>query len=168
MFVRPLTPTERHRLEEGLRSSDAFALRRSQILLASAEKETAPTIAKHLRCDDETVRDALRAFNARGVAALKPASKRPHHTHSAFGATAPEQVRALLHQSPRTFGKPTSLWTLPLAAEVAFEQGLTTRRVSGEAIRLLLARLNVTWQRAKHWITSPDPAYARKKTRETA
>jgi transposase len=28
-----------------------------------------------------------------------------------------------------------------------------------------LRRLGVTWKRAKHWITSPDPAYARKKKR---
>jgi hypothetical protein len=163
LFVRPLTPTERYRLKKGLRSSEAFTLRRSQILLASAEKETAPTIAQHLGCDDETVREAIRAFNVRGTGALRPASKRPHHTHSAFRATSAESLRSLLHQSPRTFGQPTSLWTLDLAAEVAWAQGLTNRRVSGEAIRLQLATLHVTWQRAKHWITSPDPAYARKK-----
>ena len=28
-------------------------------------------------------------------------------------------------------------------------------------------RLGVGWKRAKHWITSPDPAYARKKARAT-
>jgi hypothetical protein len=78
-----------------------------------------------------------------------------------------EQLRALLHQSPRIFGKPTSLWTLPLAAEVAYAEGLTSRRVSGEAIRRALVRLGVRWQRAKHWITSPDPAYVRKKNGAT-
>jgi len=26
-------------------------------------------------------------------------------------------------------------------------------------------RLEVSWRRAKHWLTSPDPAYAHKKTR---
>src|SRR5262249_56794762 len=69
----------------------------------------------------------------------------------------------LLHQSPRTFGKPTSRWTLALAAEVSFAEGLTPRLVSDEAIRVALRRLRVSWKRAKHWITSPDPAYARKK-----
>ena len=72
-------------------------------------------------------------------------------------------MRALLHQSPRTFGKPTSLWTLELAADVSFERGVTTTRVTGETIRATLVRLGVTWQRAKAWITSPDPEYARKK-----
>ena len=72
-----------------------------------------------------------------------------------------------VHQSPRTFGKPTSRWTLALAAEVSFAQGLTPRLVSDEAIRVALRRLGVAWKRAKHWITSPDPAYARKKNGAT-
>jgi hypothetical protein len=36
--------------------------------------------------------------------------------------------------------------------------------VSGETIRTTLLRLGVKWQRAKRWITSPDPLYALKKT----
>jgi hypothetical protein len=65
------------------------------------------------------------------------------------------------------FGKRTSVWTLDLVAEVAFAEGLTPRQVSGEAIRLVLKRLGINWQRAKRWITSPDPAYGRKKSDET-
>jgi transposase len=72
-----------------------------------------------------------------------------------------------LHQSPRQFGKASSLWTLALAAEVSFEQGLTPERVSREAVRTALQRLGVGWKRAKHWITSPDPAYVQKKSGET-
>jgi len=68
----------------------------------------------------------------------------------------------------RCFGQPTSLWTLGLAARVCFAQGWTSRVLSGEAIRLALKRLGVSWRRAKHWLTSPDPAYARKKKRATS
>src|SRR5215204_3262732 len=49
------------------------------------------------------------------------------------------------------------------ATEVSFEQGITERQVSGETIRATLARLGVRWERAKRWIESPDPQYARKK-----
>src|SRR5215204_1484094 len=46
---------------------------------------------------------------------------------------------------------------------------LTQRRVSGETIRTTLARLlGVRWQRAKRWITSPDPLYERKKAARSA
>jgi hypothetical protein len=72
-------------------------------------------------------------------------------------------LRELVHQKPRKFGKDSSLWTLEMAAEVSFEEGLTAERVSGETIRATLARLGVRWERAKRWITSPDPEYERKK-----
>ena len=166
--MRPLTDAERRQLEAGRRSSAAFVLRRCQILLASARGERAPAIAGHLGCDDQTVREAIQAFNARGIAALRRGSHRPKIIRAAFDAAGADRLRALLHQSPRTFGKPTSLWTLDLAAEVSFEQGLTAERVSDETIRLTLKRLGIGWQRAKRWITSPDPAYARKKVPATA
>jgi len=46
---------------------------------------------------------------------------------------------------------------LDLAALVSFEEGLRRERVSGESIRATLERLGVRWERAKRWITSPDP-----------
>ena len=168
VYVRPVTDAERAQWVAGLRSSDAFVHRRSQILLASARGEQAPQIARHLGCDAQTVRNAIVAFNARGPAALRRGSSRPHRFHVAFDAARGEQLRALLHQSPRTFGKPTSVWTLELAATVSFERGLTAERVSGETIRATLERLGIRWQRAKRWITSPDPAYARKTVRAIA
>ena len=80
-----------------------------------------------------------------------------------FDAASAERLKALIHQSPRTFGQDTSVWTLELVAEVAFEQGLSPKRVSGEIIRQTLKRLGIGWKRAKRWITSPDPQYAAKK-----
>ena len=169
IFIRDLTPDERQALETGLRSANSFTLRRCQILLASSRGEPARLIADSLSCDDQTVRNAIHAFNTTGLAALQPGSSAPHHTpHAVFDAARRERLRALLHQSPRTFGKPTSRWTLPLAAEVAFAEGITPRQVSGEAIRLALKHLGVGWKRAKQWITSPDPAYARKRSSATA
>jgi transposase len=168
IFVRALTADEHDRLVAGLRSPDAFVLRRCQILLASARRKIAREIAIDLGCDDQTVRNAIAAFHARGLACLGVPSSRPHTIHPAFDAPRAEQLQALLHQSPRTFGRPTSVWTLDLAADVSFERGVTAERVTGETIRATLARLGVRWQRAKEWITSPDPAYARKKGRAIA
>jgi hypothetical protein len=70
----------------------------------------------------------------------------------------------MFHRSPREFGRDSSLWTLEMAAEVGFEEGLVERPISGETIRATLLRLlGVRWTRAKRWITSPDPLYERKK-----
>jgi DNA-binding transcriptional MocR family regulator len=164
IYVRPFTTTERQALQKGLQSADAFVLRRCQILLASARGQHARVIAETVGCDDQTVRNAIQAFHARGLAAVRRRSSAPHRTpHAVFAPARREQLRALLHQSPRTFGKPTSVWTLDLAADVAYATGVTPRRVSGETIRQALSLLQARWKRAKHWITSPDPAYLRKK-----
>src|SRR5829696_3597415 len=145
IFVRTLAKEEREALEEGLRSSEAFVLRRCQILLASARGERAPQIAKNLGCGQQTVRDAIHDFDEQSALAL----------------------RELLHRSPREFGRQSTLWTLKDAAEVSFEEGLTSERVSGETIRATLSRLGVRWERAKHLIESPYPENARKKGVET-
>ncbi len=150
-------------MRTGLRAQEAFVLRRCQILVASAGGKRASQIASELGCDTDTALNSINAFNRRGLAALTRSSTVPHRTAVAFAAAAAERLRALLHQSPRSFGKATSLWTLELAAEVSFEQGLTPARVSREAVRTALQRLGVHWKRAKQWISSPDPAYARKK-----
>jgi transposase len=168
IYVRPLTDAERKQVEAGLRSPAAFTLRRSQVVLASARGEPVPVIARQLGCGDQTVRNAIHAFNATGLAALHPGSRRAKTIRRAFDAAGAERLRALLHQSPRTFAKPTSVWTLALAADVSFEQGLIPERVSDETIRQTLKRLGVGWKRAKRWLTSPDPEYARKKGPATA
>ncbi len=167
IFVRPLTDAERPALEAGLRSNDAFVLRRSQILLASARGERAPQIAHNLHLASQTVRNAIRAFNGRGLEALKESSNRPKSIRQAFDEEQAQKLKSLLHQTPREFGKETSLWTLDVAADVSFEQGLTRERVSDETIRQTLKRLGVNWKRAKKWISSPDPEYARKKVLAT-
>jgi transposase len=168
IYVRSLTDAERAALRDGLRCADAFVLRRCQILLASADRQQVPDIARALGCNRQTVRNAIHAFNADGLACLRPGSSRPHTIRVAFDTARAEALRELLHRSPRDFGHPTSLWTLELAAEVSFAEGLTPTRVSDETIRATLARLGVRWRRAKQWITSPDPAYRRKKAGATA
>jgi transposase len=168
LFVRPLAADERAALETGLRSAKGGTVRRCHILLSSAAGQHTTAIARTLRGNDQTVRNTIHAFHRRGLPALQPKSSRPHTTHATFDADGLERLRALLHQSPRVFGQATSVWTLELAAKVSFTQGLTRRRVSDETIRTAIAQLGVRWKRAKHWITSPDPAYVRKKTAATA
>ena len=101
------------------------------------------------------------------MTALHAGSSRPHTIHAAFDAAGAERLRALLPRSPRAFGHPTGLWTLDLLAETAYAERLTPTQVSGETIRVTLARLGVRWRRAKGWITSPDPAYPQKNAAAT-
>jgi transposase len=164
MYVRPLSTEERQQLEAGLRASDAFTLRRCQILLASARGQRPAQIARQLSCAPQSVRNTIQAFHPRGLAAVHAQSRRPKRTRLVLDA---EPLRALLHERPRAFGNARSTWTLGLAAEVCWERGLTPHQVSIETVRQGLKRLGVNWRRAKRWITSPDPQYALKKSTAT-
>jgi transposase len=167
LFVTPLSADQRAALRAGLRSPDAFTVRRCQVVRASAAGQPAKVIAQNLGCSAGTARNAIRAWNAEGAASLAEKSSRPKSAAPLLAPARHDDLRALLHQSPRSLGKPRSTWTLALLAEVCHERGWTPRVLSVESIRHALARLEVSWQRAKHWITSPDPAYARKKGRAT-
>jgi Winged helix-turn helix len=130
---------------------------------------SSPQIATNLGCGQQTVRDAIHDFNTGGVDALVAKSSRPRRTRDAFDERSAEALREMLHCSPREFGRQSSLWTLEMAAEVAFDEEITKRRLSGETIRATLSRLlGERWQRAKRWITSPDPLYLRKRGDATA
>ena len=168
IFIRPITENEQSQLQAGLHSSDAFVLRRCQILLASARGERVPAIALHLGCNQQTVRNAIHGFNTEGTAALQAGSSRPHRLHIRFSEEGLQQLKDLLHRSPRDFGLERSTWTLELAAQISFSLGIVCEAISDETVRRALKRLKTNWKRAKHWITSPDPQYLLKKTLVTA
>ena len=164
LFVRPLTAQERAALEAGLKSKEVFVVRRCQALLASGRGEGVVPIARVVGCSRQTVRNVIHGFNANGLESLARKSNRPKSARPELDEGKRQELKALLHQSPRTSAKPTTLWTLELAAEVAHEKGLTAQRVSDETIRRALKAMGANWKRAKHWITSPGPAYARRKS----
>jgi DNA-binding CsgD family transcriptional regulator len=157
LYVRALTPEERPRLEAGLRSSEAFTLRRCPSLLASARGQRPATIARQLGGAPHSVRNAMHAFDSHGLDSLHARSRRPQRTRLVSDAAKREQLRAPWHQSPRPFGEPRSTRTLALAAEVCREQELTPYHVSIENSRQAFKRVGVRWQRAKSWVASPDP-----------
>jgi transposase len=168
LFVRQLIPEERETLQAGLRSKDAFVLRRCQILLASADKQKPSAIAKNLKCARQTVRNVIHDFEQRGLACLERGSNVPVSVEPVLNAEKREQLRAILHHGPRNFGKDSSVWTLKRLAEVCHEQGLSETTLSAPTILDAIVRLGVSWKRAKRWIVSPDPAYELKKSNVTA
>ena len=74
LFVRTLSPDEQAQIEAGLRSCDAFTFRRCQILLASRRGQRPSSIARNLGCATQTVRNAIHAFEQKGLDWLKWAS----------------------------------------------------------------------------------------------
>lgn len=167
LFVRELSDAQRRALQAALRSREAFTLRRAQILLASAEGQRPSAIAAWVGCAVGTVHNAIRVFAGEGIDCLSQKKHGPKDARPILDRAKADPLKGILHQSPRRFGKARSTWTLDLLADVAFEQQLTPRRLSHEALRQAVKRLGHGWKRAKQWITSPDPAYARQKKRGT-
>jgi transposase len=81
---------------------------------------------------------------------LKRGESRPHRLRTSLPDESLEPLQDLLHRSPREFGLDRSLWTLPLAARISFEQGLIAVPTSGQSLRRVLKRLGTSWKRAKH------------------
>lgn len=164
LYVREKTSEEGKQLRAGLRSTSAFTVRRSQIILMNSEERlTARQIAARLRCSDQCVREALRAFEQESVGCLQAKSHRKHHLQTKFSPTGLERLAGLVHQSPRQYGYATSLWSLAQLAEVSFKEGFSSETVSYETVRQALKKLDIDWRRARQHITSPDPHYEQKK-----
>lgn len=166
-YVRRFTEEEKAAIGAGLKSKDAFVLRRSQMLLWSSEGLSTVEIAEKVGYDRESVRQIIKKFDEEGLAVLKEGSKKPLTQERTISSANAEKIKELLRRSPREFGKDSSLWTLDLLAEVSYEEGLSPRIVSKETIRVTLKELGVNWKRAKKWLYSTDPHYTHKKTPKT-
>ena len=170
IFVRALTAAEHDAVQIGLRSSSAFVLKRCQILLASCQGQTVPQIAQRFDYPQNGIRQVLHAFNRDGLEALQKKSNRPKTGPAAqplLNEAKRAAVHALLQQSPRTFDKEASFWSLSLLARVAFEQGVTERLLDEDTFGIAVKRLGLNWKRVRHRIASPDSAYAHKKSDAT-
>ena len=163
LFVREMTPEEDKKLKQGLRSSSAYTVRRSQILLKSHAGQKAQEIAQEIHCSDQTVREVLRAFEQEGLKCLQAKSRARLDQQALIGAAGIERLREIIKLSPRTLGYETSVWTRPMLAEVLHKEGFTKRVVSSSNITGSLKRVGIAWRRAKDWIRSPDPHYEHRK-----
>lgn len=167
LYARKLTDEEREVLRQSLKSSSGFRVRRTQMLLMSAEEQLkVDEIGRRVGCQGQAVRQAIHAFHNEGLSCLQPKAKGNPRDRRALDDAAREQLRELIRRPPRDLGYTTSLWTLDLLAQACFEQGLTATPVTGETIRATLAALGISWRRVKQHIHSPDPHYTVKKSGE--
>jgi transposase len=164
LYVRELTKEEKVALQKGLRSSDAFTVRHSQILLSSAEGQSARVIAEQLHCSDQCVREAIHAFHGEGLKSVARKSTRPHSATFSFDEQALQRLPDIVNTSPRRYGHAHSLWSLERLAATCYAEGLTKRLVNINTMSEALKRAGIDWQRARRRMNSTDPAYEVKKT----
>lgn len=165
LTLRPLTEEERCTVQAGLKSNVGITVRRSQMVLMSAEEHLKPQeIAQRLGCSDQTVRKVLHTFVQDGMECIKAKKRGRPEPERAFDAAGEAVLLEVLKQSPRQYGYESSLWTLELLAKVSYQQGWTQQQVHLDTISDTLHRLGLRWKRAKHRINSPDRHYSVKKS----
>ncbi|WP_207732437.1 helix-turn-helix domain-containing protein [Heliobacterium chlorum] len=161
IYIRDLTVEEGNKLLQiARRGTSSFAMRRANILLASAQKTKVPDIARLFHCAPDHVRDVIHQFHQNGFDSLKPnygGGRKPTFT---------EEQRSLLielsQMPPKIVGMPFTHWSLSKLAEAAVKKGIV-HRISPETVRVILDEANITYQNTKTWKTSNDPDFESKK-----
>ncbi|MGX5207255.1 IS630 family transposase [Streptomyces violaceus] len=155
--VRRLTDQEGQKLQQIVRrgSTSSVRYRRAMMLLASAGGNRVPVIAQLVQADEDTVRDVIHQFNEIGLACLDPqwAGGRPR-------LLTPDDEDFVIQTAttrPTKLGQPFTRWSIrKLAAYLRRVHGRRIR-IGREALRCLLRRRGITFQRTKTWKESPDP-----------
>lgn len=161
MKVRRLTPAEGQRLQRIVRRGESktggnvVRWRRATILLASAGGNTVPVIARLVAADEDTVREVIHRFNEIGLDCLDPhwAGGRPRLL------TVDEEnlVLQTAVTCPEKLGQPFTHWSIRKLATYLHENVSHPIILGREALRQLLHRHSVTFQRTGTWKDSNDP-----------
>lgn len=170
--ARRLSEEEGRRLQQVVRRGrhGSIRVRRAMIIMASASGTPVPAIARLVAADEDTVRDVIHAFNARGLAALDPrwAGGRPRRISDADSAF----IVTTATTRPKTLGLPFTRWSVrKLAAYLCgtfkhTDPGRTGRitparrvRIGRERLRQVLRDNDITFQRTRTWKESTDPDF---------
>nr|WP_258564205.1 IS630 family transposase [Streptomyces himalayensis] len=157
--VRRLTKQEGQKLQQIVRrgSASTVRFRRAMMLLASAGGNSVPVIARLVQADEDTVRDVIHSFNEIGLACLDPrwAGGRPR----LLDADDEEFVIQTATTRPTKLGKPFTRWSIRKLADHLRRNVAHPIRIGREALRSLLVRRGITFQRTKTWKESTDPDF---------
>ncbi|MGW6056018.1 IS630 family transposase [Streptomyces sp. NPDC055189] len=155
--VRRLTDLEGQQLQRIVRrgSTSTVRYRRAMVLLASAGGNRVPVIAQLVQADEDTVRDVIHRFNEIGLACLDPrwAGGRPRR----LSTDDEDFVIQTATTRPTKLGQPFTRWSIRKLAAYLHRIHGRLIRIGREALRCLLARCGITFQRTKTWKESTDP-----------
>ncbi len=155
--ARRLSDEEGRRLQQIVRRGKhgSVRVRRAMIIMASASGTPAPAIARLVAADDDTVRDVIHAFNARGLAALDPrwAGGRPR----LISDGDIERIVTAATTRPEKLGLPFTHWSVRKLA--GYLSGCRARPVAigRERLRQILGSRGISFQRTRTWKESADP-----------
>lgn len=164
IYVRNITNEEESRLKAILRrSDDSIKVKRSQIILASAQKRRVPEICRSFGFSRDYVCDIIHNFDKVGFQALESkyenCGKEPKFTED----NRKEIIDAALSK-PNDLGLPFTCWSLEKLKDfVVNQRGI--KPISIETIRRILIENGIRNRHIKTWKESNDPEFESKKTK---
>jgi len=154
--ARRLTDQEGRRLLQIVRRGKhgSVRVRRAMIIMASASGTLVPAIARLVAADEDTVRDVIHTFNAKGLAALDPrwAGGRPR----LISDGDIEVIVTAARTRPEKPVQPFTHWSLRKLAGYLAGLGRPVR-IGRERLRQVLHERGISFQRTRTWKESTDP-----------
>jgi transposase len=155
--ARRLTDQEGQRLQQIVSrgTHGSIRYRRALIVMASASGTTVPAIARLVAADEDTVRDVIHAFNAKGLAALDPqwAGGRPRRITD----DDIEYITTTAKTRPEKLGRPFTCWSNRKLAVYLADNPVRTVVIGRERLRMVLHEHQISFQRTRTWKESKDP-----------
>lgn len=162
VFVREVTPEEGRRLQKITKTSrQPIRTRRAIVVMASAQHQPVPAIARLMQVSEAYVRQVIHDFNERGFDALDPkwSGGRP----SKVDRATRERIACIARCCPRDFGRPFSTWSLSKLRDMLATSKIAD--ISRETLRTILRAQGVAWQATKTWKGGTDPDFTAKMNR---
>jgi transposase len=155
--ARRLSDQEGRTLQQIVRRGkhDSVRVRRALIIMASASGTPVRAIADLVSAHEDTVRDVIHAFNAKGLAALDPqwAGGRPR----LISSDEEDYVAATALTRPEKLGRPFTHWSLRKLAGYLSDNPVRVVKIGRERLRLLMHERRISFQRTRTWKDSKDP-----------
>jgi len=159
LFVMELTKGEVNAITKATKSSNAFTRDRAKIIILSSQKMPAKNISKNSYCEIRKVREAIKSFNKKGLAALQRGKAKG--ATPKFTETTKQIILMHFSKQPKAFGLHFTTWTLPrFTAHLINYKVVDT--ISIEKVRQILDNAGARLKRSKRWQYSPDKEFHKK------
>ena len=133
----------------------SIRVRRATMILASASGTPVASIARLVAADEDTVRDVIHTFNARGLAALDPqwAGGRPRLITDDDDAF----IISTATSRPEAVGCPFTHWSVRKLLAYLARNDDRRIQIGRERLRQILREHHISFQRTRTWKESTDP-----------
>ena len=159
IFARQITSEEKTEIDKASKSKSAFTRDRAKIILFSSQELKVKDIASKLSCEIRKVREAIKSFNEKGLAALQRGKAKG--AVPKFSKETKQIILLHFSKQPKDFGLHFTTWTLPRFQKHLIEYKIV-ESISIEKVRQILDEAGARLKRSKRWQYSPDKEFAKK------